>query len=169
MTGERRTGEDQREPILGVGDVSNHTIDPGVGSRYEWLLNQSRASSKTHTPWCLYGEMTLIAFMQFSPSRCRGRLFRPNCNRGCDGSCDFLNRPFVFSARNNGETISLCMAPSGAAVNGCPVKKVAFMSFGAILRFDEICDHWELIMFCAPAQGWQRKYHDLARSAQSRQ
>jgi hypothetical protein len=39
-----------------------------------------------------------------------------------------------------------------------------------ILRFDEICDHWELIMFCAaPAQGWQRKCHDLARSAQSRQ
>ena len=66
VTGERRTGEDQREPILGVGDVSNHTIDPGVGSRYEWLLNQSRASSKTHTPWCLYGEMTLIAFMRFA-------------------------------------------------------------------------------------------------------
>ena len=131
--------------------------------------NPTRGSSKTHIPWCLYGDITLIAFMQFSPSRCRGRLFRPNCNRGCDGSCDFLNRPFVFSARNNGETISLCMAPSGAAVNGCPVKKVAFMSFGAILRFDEICDHWELIMFCAPAQGWQRKYHDLARSAQSRQ
>jgi hypothetical protein len=39
-----------------------------------------------------------------------------------------------------------------------------------ILRFDEIGDQWELIMFCAaPAQGWQRKYHDLARSAQSRQ
>jgi hypothetical protein len=39
-----------------------------------------------------------------------------------------------------------------------------------ILRFDEICDNWELIMFCAaPAPKWQRKYHDLARSAQSRQ
>jgi hypothetical protein len=39
-----------------------------------------------------------------------------------------------------------------------------------ILRFDEIGDQWELIMFCAAlAQGWQRKYHDLARSAQSRQ
>ena len=39
-----------------------------------------------------------------------------------------------------------------------------------ILWFDEVCDHWELIMFCAAqAQGWQRKYHDLARSAQSRQ
>ena len=39
-----------------------------------------------------------------------------------------------------------------------------------IFRFDEICDQWELIMFCAaPAQGWQRKYHDPARSAQSRQ
>jgi hypothetical protein len=44
VTGERRTREDQREPILGVGDVSNHTIDPGVGSRYEWLLNQSDTS-----------------------------------------------------------------------------------------------------------------------------
>src|SRR6516165_4553405 len=44
VTGERRTGEEQREPILGVGDVSNHTIDPGVGSRYEWLLNQSDTS-----------------------------------------------------------------------------------------------------------------------------
>jgi hypothetical protein len=39
-----------------------------------------------------------------------------------------------------------------------------------ILRFDEICDHWELIMFyAAPPQTWQRKCHDLARSAQSRQ
>src|SRR5260370_23038091 len=39
-----------------------------------------------------------------------------------------------------------------------------------ILRFDEIGDQWELIMFCAaPAQGRQRKYHDLARSAPSRQ
>jgi len=37
-----------------------------------------------------------------------------------------------------------------------------------ILLFDEIRDQWELIMFCAaPAQGWQRKYHDLVRSAQS--
>jgi hypothetical protein len=39
-----------------------------------------------------------------------------------------------------------------------------------ILLFDEIRDQWELIMFsAAPAQGWQRKYHDLARPAQSRQ
>jgi hypothetical protein len=39
-----------------------------------------------------------------------------------------------------------------------------------ILRFDEIRDQGELIMFsAAPAQGWQRKHHDLARSAQSRQ
>jgi hypothetical protein len=36
--------------------------------------------------------------------------------------------------------------------------------------FDEIGDQWELILFCAaPSQGWQRKHHDLARSAQSRQ
>ena len=34
----------------------------------------------------------------------------------------------------------------------------------------KIRDQWELIMFCAaPAQGWQRKHHDLARSTQSRQ
>jgi hypothetical protein len=39
-----------------------------------------------------------------------------------------------------------------------------------ILLFDEIRDQWELIMFCAaPAQGRQRKHHDLARSTQSRQ
>jgi len=39
-----------------------------------------------------------------------------------------------------------------------------------ILLFDEIRDQWELIMFsAAPAQGWQRKHHDLARSTQSRQ
>ncbi len=38
------------------------------------------------------------------------------------------------------------------------------------LPFDEISYQWELIIFCAaPAQGWQRKFHDLARSAQSRQ
>ena len=39
-----------------------------------------------------------------------------------------------------------------------------------ILLFDEIRDQWGLILFCAaPAQGWQRKYHDLACLAQSRQ
>jgi hypothetical protein len=39
-----------------------------------------------------------------------------------------------------------------------------------ILRLDEICDDWELIMFCAaPAQKWQPEYHDLVCSAQSRQ
>jgi len=49
------------------------------------------------------------------------------------------------------------------------VKVRAYDDSVYILRFDEIC-HWELIMFCAaPAQGWQRNYHDLARSAQSRQ
>jgi hypothetical protein len=49
--------------------------------------------------------MTLIAFMRFSraavPYKARyarqtlathgKKLFRPNCNRDCDGSCDFLN------------------------------------------------------------------------------
>jgi len=46
------------------------------------------------------------------------------------------------------------------------VKVRAYDSSVYILLFDEICDHWKLIMFCAaPAQGWQ----DLARSALSRQ
>ena len=50
------------------------------------------------------------------------------------------------------------------------VKVRAYDDSVYILLFDEIRDQWELIMFCAaPAQGWQRKYHDLARSAQSRQ
>jgi len=44
MTGKRRTGEDQRESVLRVGDVSNDTIDPGVGSRNEGLLGQADAS-----------------------------------------------------------------------------------------------------------------------------
>jgi hypothetical protein len=39
-----------------------------------------------------------------------------------------------------------------------------------ILRLDEINDQWELIMFStAPSNGWQREWHGLARSAQSRQ
>jgi hypothetical protein len=46
------------------------------------------------------------------------------------------------------------------------VKVRAYDSSVYILLFDEIGDHWKLIMFCAaPAQGWQ----DLARSALSRQ
>jgi hypothetical protein len=44
VIGKGRTGEDQREAILRVGDVSNDTIDPGVGSGYEGLLHQSDAS-----------------------------------------------------------------------------------------------------------------------------
>jgi hypothetical protein len=31
--------------------------------------NPTRASSKTHMPWCLYGEITLIAFMRFAVKR----------------------------------------------------------------------------------------------------
>ena len=39
-----------------------------------------------------------------------------------------------------------------------------------ILRLDEVSHQCELIMFsAAPAQEYQDKYHDLARSAQSRQ
>jgi hypothetical protein len=38
------------------------------------------------------------------------------------------------------------------------------------LRLDEVSHQWKLIMFsAAPAQEWQCKYHDMARSAQSRQ
>ena len=44
VTGKRRTREDQGEPILRVGDVSNNAIDPGVGSGDEGLLHQSDAS-----------------------------------------------------------------------------------------------------------------------------
>jgi hypothetical protein len=39
-----------------------------------------------------------------------------------------------------------------------------------ILRLDEINDQWELVIFStAPSNGWQREWHGLARSAQSRQ
>ena len=39
-----------------------------------------------------------------------------------------------------------------------------------ILRLDEVSHQCELIMFSAArAQEYQRKYHDMARSAQSRQ
>src|ERR1700751_779570 len=41
-------------------------------------------------------------------------LFRPNRHRCCNGGCNFLNRPFVFSARNERETIRLCVVPSCA-------------------------------------------------------
>ena len=47
----------------------------------------------------------------------------------------------------------------------CYVKVRAYDNSVYILRFDEIGDQWELIMFCAAPD----KYHDLARSAQSRQ
>src|SRR6516165_8956114 len=44
VTGKRRTREDQRKSVLRVGDVSNYTINPGVGSGDERLLHQSDAS-----------------------------------------------------------------------------------------------------------------------------
>jgi len=43
VTGKRRAGKDQYEPYLSVGDVTNDTINPGVGSRDEGLLHQSDA------------------------------------------------------------------------------------------------------------------------------
>ena len=66
MTGKGCTGENQRESIIRVWDISDDTIDPSIGSGDEGLLDQpaTQASSKTHIPWCLYGEMTLIAFMR---------------------------------------------------------------------------------------------------------
>jgi hypothetical protein len=49
-------------------------------------------------------------------------------------------------------------------------RDVKVRTYDNSVNIDEIRDQWELIMFCAaPAQGWQRKYHDLARLAQSRQ
>jgi hypothetical protein len=44
VTRKRRTGEDQREPVLRVRDVSNNTINPGIGAGDEGLLHQSNAS-----------------------------------------------------------------------------------------------------------------------------
>jgi len=44
VTGKRRTGEDQRESFLRIGDLGDNTIDPGVGPRNEGLLHQSDAS-----------------------------------------------------------------------------------------------------------------------------
>jgi hypothetical protein len=44
VTGKRGAREDQRESILGVGNVGHDTIDPGVGSGDEGLLHQSDAS-----------------------------------------------------------------------------------------------------------------------------
>jgi hypothetical protein len=39
-----------------------------------------------------------------------------------------------------------------------------------VLKWTIGAGDWELVMFCtAPAHEWQRKYHDLASSAQSRQ
>ena len=92
MTGKRRTGEDQRESVLRVGDVSNGTIDPGVGSGDEGLLHQSDASiiEDPHAV-VLVRRNDIDRIHAVRPSRRRGQLFRPDCNRGCDGSCDFLN------------------------------------------------------------------------------
>jgi len=42
------------------------------------------------------------------------RLFRPNSYCSSDGCRNFLNRPLIFSARNNGEAVRLCVTPSGA-------------------------------------------------------
>jgi len=36
--------------------------------------NPTRGSSKTHIPWCLYGDITLIAFMRFAGA-CKFCLF----------------------------------------------------------------------------------------------
>jgi hypothetical protein len=44
MTGKRSAGEDQREPLLRVRNVGNDTIDPGIGSSDEGLLQKSDAS-----------------------------------------------------------------------------------------------------------------------------
>jgi len=50
------------------------------------------------------------------------------------------------------------------------VKVKAHDSSMYILRLDEISHQWDLIMFSASrAQEYQRKCHDMARSAQSRQ
>src|SRR5262249_51524674 len=42
------------------------------------------------------------------------RLFRPNGNCSCDGGCNSLNRPFIFSTGNNGETPGLRVVPGRA-------------------------------------------------------
>ena len=44
----------------------------------------------------------------------REHLFRPNCNRGCNSGCGFLDRPFIFAGRNYSEAVKLCVLPGGA-------------------------------------------------------
>jgi hypothetical protein len=43
MPRKRSTGENERETLLGVGNIGNHTIDPGVGCGDEWFLHQADA------------------------------------------------------------------------------------------------------------------------------
>ena len=56
--------KDEGEPSLSIGDVSHHEVDPSVGASDK--RRPTRGSSKTHWPWCLYGAITLIAFIQDS-------------------------------------------------------------------------------------------------------
>jgi hypothetical protein len=64
MAWKRRAGKEEREPLLGIGNVSHHTIDPGVGARNKGSCDKpTRGSSKTHWPWTLYGAIRLIAFI----------------------------------------------------------------------------------------------------------
>jgi hypothetical protein len=67
MAWKRRAGEDEREAPISVRNVSDGTINQGIGARDEWLLFQANASVvEDHWPWCLYGEITLIAFIWVS-------------------------------------------------------------------------------------------------------
>ena len=41
MTVKRRARKNERETLLGLGNVSSYPVNPGVGSSNEWFLHQS--------------------------------------------------------------------------------------------------------------------------------
>src|SRR5262249_38277883 len=43
-----RAGKDQRETMLGIGNVSHHTVDPGVGAGNKRFLRQTNAHIVKH-------------------------------------------------------------------------------------------------------------------------
>ena len=62
-------------------------------------------------------------------------LFRPNRNRRRNGSCDFLNRPFVIAAGNNRKAVRCRAVPSSAKTFGVDLPGAKALAAGLLERF----------------------------------
>lgn len=91
---------------------------PLMAQSGQFIRSLRRRAAQTAEGWSDPAALAVVRLTtppHLKPSSLRRKpLFRPNCDRCCDGGGNLLNGPFVLTARNNGEAVRRGAAPGGA-------------------------------------------------------